>query len=50
MKAKAIIMKEIKTKRVVKVEVTVEDNIVLKGELVCFILRKHVLSKWIFLS
>lgn len=45
MKAKAIITKEIKTKRVVKVEVTVEDNIVLKGELVCFILRKHVLSK-----
>jgi uncharacterized protein (TIGR00369 family) len=45
MRAKAVISNEIKTKRVVIVEVTVEDRIVLKGEFDCFILRKHVLSR-----
>lgn len=45
MKAKAVVTNEIKAKRVVNVEVTVKDRIVLKGELDCFILRKHVLSK-----
>jgi acyl-coenzyme A thioesterase PaaI-like protein len=42
--AKALVTCEVKSKRLVNVDVSVENNIVLKGELTCFILRKHVLS------
>ena len=43
MTAKAEIIEENRSKRVVHVEVSVEDTVVLNGELTCFILHQHIL-------
>ena len=42
--ARAEITEENMSKRVVHVEVSVEDIVVLNGEFTCFILHQHVLS------
>lgn len=42
--AKSKIIEKTKNKRVVHVEVFVEDTMVLNGELTCYILHQHVLS------
>ena len=43
--ASASVVEEVKSKRVVEVVVRVDDKPVLTGELTCFVLGKHVLSR-----
>jgi acyl-coenzyme A thioesterase PaaI-like protein len=43
--AKAEVIEEVKNKRLVHVEVKVDDVTVLTGELTCYVLEKHVLSR-----
>ena len=45
MVAEATVVEEINNKRVVSVVVNVEEKPVLNGELTCFVLEKHVLTK-----
>jgi acyl-coenzyme A thioesterase PaaI-like protein len=45
MVAEATVVEEINNKRVVSVEVKVEEKPVLNGELTCFVMEKHVLTK-----
>ena len=42
--AKAVIVDEIKNKRLVNVEVYVDNETVFKGDLTCYVLEKHVLD------
>ena len=42
--AKAIIGEEMKNKRLVNVEVYVDNETVFKGDLTCYVLEKHVLD------
>ncbi len=43
--AKANVVEEKGSKRVVEVEVSVDERPVLTGELVCYVLEKHVLDR-----
>ena len=43
--AEARVIEEVKRKRVIEVEVKVDNRPVLNGELTCFVLEKHVLSR-----
>ena len=43
--AEAKVVEEVKRKRLVLVEVKVDNRPVLTGELTCFVLEKHVLSR-----
>jgi len=43
--AKARVIEEIKRKRVIEIKVKVDNRPVLFGELTCFVLEKHVLSR-----
>jgi uncharacterized protein (TIGR00369 family) len=45
MKAVARVAEKTKNKRVVQVEVKVDDRTVFTGELVCYVLEKHVLER-----
>ena len=45
MLARAVVDEKINNKRIVKVEVKVENKTVLTGDLTCYILDKHVLEK-----
>ncbi len=42
--AKAVMAEENRNKRVVQVEVKVDEKLVLAGELACYVLEKHVLD------
>ena len=43
--AEAKVIEEVKRKRLIKVEVKVDNRLVLTGELTCFVLENHVLSR-----
>jgi acyl-coenzyme A thioesterase PaaI-like protein len=43
--AEAKVIEEVKRKRLIKVEVKVDNRQVLTGELTCFVLENHVLSR-----
>ena len=45
MTAEARVVDEVKRKRVIMVEVKVDNKQVLSGELTCFVLDRHVLSR-----
>ena len=43
--AEAKVVEEVKRKRLIEVEVEVDNRLVLSGEITCFVLEKHVLSR-----
>ena len=43
--AEAKVIEEVKRKRLIEVEVKVDNKPVLTGEITCFVLEKHVLSR-----